>query len=153
MPMTKFRDRRLQYPITIILSLVAIAIEYFYSTCETACSSLRGDVFGIALQHIGIGYMAALIVLAILKKDLFLLILLSAGVGIEFYLVGFQIWHNTYCDYCLAFAGVLVLQFILNFDQRKWKLILLPMTGALILFTIVFKGYAMPVYANIRDIL
>ena len=147
--MTKFRDRRLQYPITIVLSLAAIGIEYFYSACETACSSLRGDIFGIELQYIGIGYMAALIALAILRQDVFLLILLSVGVGVEFYLVGFQIWHNTYCDYCLVFAGLLVLQFIVNFDRRKWKLILLPMAGALILFTIVFKGYAMPVYAGI----
>jgi len=146
--MTKFRDRRLQYPITIAFSLVAIAIEYFYSACETACSSLIGDIFGIELQYIGIGYMIALIALAVLKQDALLLILLSVGVGVEFYLVGFQIWRNTYCDYCLAFAGVLVLQFIVNFDRRKWKLILLPMAGAFILFPIVFKGYTAPVYAG-----
>ncbi|HNT69787.1 MAG TPA: hypothetical protein PKK79_11565, partial [Syntrophorhabdaceae bacterium] len=75
--------RSKRYIITIILSLAAIAIEYYYSICGDACSYLRGDILGIPLQHIGIGYMAAVIVLAILKKDTLLIILLSAGVGVE----------------------------------------------------------------------
>ena len=140
--------RSKRYIITVILSLIAIAIEYYYSICGDACSYLRGDIFGIALQYIGIGYMAALILLAILKKDLFLLILLSAGVGIELYLIGFQIWYNTYCDYCLAFAAVIVLQFIVNYDWKKKKLIIASAITALVLFSVVFKGSATPAYAE-----
>jgi len=137
-----------RYIITIILALIAIGIEYYYSTCETACSYLRGDIFGIELQYIGIGYMAAIIVLAILKKDTLLLIALSAGVGIEVYLVGFQIWHTTYCDYCLAFGIMLVLQFLVNCNWKRKKLILVSMVAALILFSIVFRGSVTPAYAD-----
>ncbi len=140
--------RSQRYIITVILALTAIVIEYYYSICGTACSYLRGDVFGIALQHIGIGYMTAVIVLAILKKDTFLIILLSAGVGIEVYLVGFQVWYTTYCDYCLAFAAALVLQFFVNCDWKRKRLIVSSMVIALVLFSIVFRGSATPAYAD-----
>jgi len=140
--------RSKRYIITIILSLAAIAIEYYYSICGDACSYLRGDILGIPLQHIGIGYMAAVIVLAILKKDTLLIILLSAGVGVEVYLVGFQIWYDTYCDYCLAFAAALVLQFIVNCDWKKKKLIIASVVTALVLFSVVFRGSATPAYAD-----
>ncbi|HOE17303.1 MAG TPA: thioredoxin domain-containing protein [Syntrophorhabdaceae bacterium] len=140
--------RSKRYIITIILALAAIAIEYYYSICGDACSYLRGDIFGIPLQYIGIGYMAALIALAILKKDTLLIILLSAGVGIEAYLVGFQIWYATYCDYCLAFAAALVLQFIVNCDWKRKRLIVAAMVAALVLFSIVFRGSATPAYAD-----
>ncbi len=137
-----------RYLITIILALIAIGIEYFYTICETACSYLKGDVFGIELQYIGIGYMAAIILLAILKKDTLLIVLLSAGFGIELYLIGFQLWYNTYCPYCLAFGGLLMLQFFVNLNWKKKKLIALCMIFALILFSFVFKGTATPVYAE-----
>jgi len=137
-----------RYAITIILALIAIGIEYFYTICETACSYLKGDIFNIELQYIGIGYMVAIIVLAILKKDTLLLILLSAGAGIEVYLVGFQIWHNTYCSYCLAFGGMLMLQFFVNLNWKKKKLIVACMIVALIIFSLVFRGSVTPVYAE-----
>lgn len=137
-----------RYIITVILALIAIGIEYYYSTCETTCSYLRGDLFGIGLQYIGIGYMAAIIVLAVLKRDTFLLILLSAGVGVEIYLVGFQIRYDTYCLYCLAFAATLVLQFFVNCDWKRKKLIFASMAVALILFSVVFRGSVVPVYAD-----
>ena len=137
-----------QYIVTIILALIAIGIEYFYITCETACSYLKGDIFNIELQHIGIGYMVAIIALAIFKKDTLLLILLSCGVGIELYLVGFQIWYNTYCYYCLAFGGILMLQFFVNLNLKKKKLIFASMIIGLVLFSLVFRGSVTPVYAE-----
>ena len=106
--------------LTIVLALIAIGIEFYYSICAGSCSYLNGDIFGIGLQYVGIAFMVCVIVLSILKKDLLLLALLSAGVGVEIYLVGFQIWHNTYCVYCLIFGGVLMVQFFINFD---WVLI------------------------------
>ena len=135
-----------RYIITIILALISIGIEYFYTTCETACSYLKGDIFNIELQYIGIGFMLVIITLAILKKDTLLLILLSAGAGIEVYLVGFQIWYNTYCSYCLAFGGMLMLQFFVNLNWKKKKLVIASVVTALILFSLVFNGSVAPVY-------
>lgn len=97
-----------KYVVNIVLSLVAVAVEVYYSICGGACSYLSGNLFGIDLQYIGIAFMALIILLSILKKDLMLVIALSAGVGVEVYLVGFQTWYDTYCPYCLAFGGVVV---------------------------------------------
>ncbi len=140
--------RSMKYIITIALALVAIGIEYLYTICDTACSYLKGDVFGIELQYIGIGYMVAIIVLCLLKMDTLLIILLSAGFGIELYLIGFQLWYNTYCPYCLAFGGMLMLQFFVHLNWKRKRLIVACMIFALILFSLVFKGTATPVYAE-----
>jgi thiol:disulfide interchange protein DsbA len=124
-----------------------MGIEFYYSICGGSCSYLRGDIFGIGLQYIGIAFMVVVIILSIIKKDLLLLALLSAGVGVEIYLVGFQIWHSSYCVYCLIFGGVLVVQFFLNVDREKNKTIFTVMAAALLIFPIVFHGSVTPIYA------
>ncbi len=144
--MIRFIQSR-KYILTIVLALGAMGIEFYYSICGGSCSYLRGDVFGIGLQYIGIVFMIAVIVLSITKKDLLLLLLLSAGVGVEIYLVGFQVWFDTYCMYCLIFGGVLVAQFSINFDRKKWKTALLCMVAALLIFPLVFHGSVTPSYA------
>lgn len=63
--------------------------------------------------------MVSLVILSITKKDTLLFILISAGVGIEFYLIGFQVWYNTCCPYCLAFAAVIFILFALNYKRRS----------------------------------
>jgi protein-disulfide isomerase len=136
-----------KYILTIVLSLIAMGIEFYYSICGGSCSYLRGDIFGIGLQYIGIAFMVVVIILSIMKKDLLLLVLLSAGVGVEIYLVGFQIWHNTYCVYCLIFGGVLVAQFLINLDWQKKKMAFVLMAAALLIFPFVFHGSVTPVYA------
>lgn len=130
-----------RYIITIFLAVVAICIECFYSICGISCSYLKGEIFGIQqLEYIGIIYMVVIIILAILKKNEYLLILLSAGLGSEIYLVGFQFWHHIYCLYCLAFAVIVIVQFILNCDKKKRMTILLSMVISFVLFFIFFKG-------------
>lgn len=134
--------------ITIILALVAIGIEYFYTICKTTCSPMRGDIFGIQLEYIGVAYMLATIGFSLLRKDTLLLVLLSCGVGIELYLVAFQIWHNTYCSYCLAFGAILMSQFFVNSDWKRKRLILGCMIMALFLFSLVFKAGVKPIYTE-----
>lgn len=141
----QLRDKK--YIIDIILALVAIGIEIYYSICAGACSYLKGTIFGIGLQHIGIAYMVVLVVLSIIKKDTLLLVFISAGVGIEFYLIGFQVWYNMYCPYCLAFAAVIFVLFALNFKRRNKFLSLASMALALILFAIFFEGSLAPAYS------
>ncbi len=131
----------------IVLALIAIGVEYYYTTCETSCSYLKGDIFGIGLQYVGIVFMVSIIILSVMKKDLLLLMLLSAGVGVEIYLVGFQIWFNTYCIYCLIFGGLLVTQFVINLERKKWNIAVLFMAAALLIFPLVFHGSVTPSYA------
>ncbi len=139
------RSRR--YVINVVLACLAVALEIYYSICAGACSYLKGTIFGIDLQYVGIAYMACIILLSILKKDTILLILISAGVGIEFYLIGFQVWYNTYCPYCLAFAAIVFILFVLNFKRDRKMLCIISMLLALILFSFFFKGSLTPSYA------
>jgi hypothetical protein len=137
-----------RYLVNIVLACVAVALEVYYSICGGSCSYLRGDLIDIPLQYIGIGYMALIIFLSIIKADTSLLMLLSAAVGIEAYLVGFQIWYHAYCPYCLAFGGVVFVLFLLNMNRtRKWSSII-SMVVALILFSLFFDGSVTPSYAG-----
>jgi uncharacterized membrane protein len=138
--------RSKRYIITIVLACAAVALEIYYSICGGACSYLRGDIVGINLEYIGIAYIASIMLLSILKKDTLLLVLLSAGVGIEFYLIGFQVWYNTYCPYCLAFAAIVFILFLLNTQRNRKALSVVTMGLALILFSIFFKGSVVPSY-------
>ncbi|MCX7965319.1 MAG: thioredoxin domain-containing protein [Syntrophorhabdaceae bacterium] len=144
------RDFLVQYRIyhTAILALFAIGVEIYYIVCHEACAYLRGELFGIPLEYVGIGYMVLIILLALAKKAFFLFLSLSVGVGIEFYLIGFQIWHSVYCIYCLTFGGLLILMFLVNFEQRWKRLSILSGIVGLILFAIFFKGTATFSYAN-----
>ncbi len=138
---------RHKYILTIILALLAVGLEVYYSICGGSCSYLRGDLFGIDLQYIGIAYMAFIVLLSVMKKDLFLILTLSAGLGVEMYLVGFQVWHDAYCPYCLAFGGVLMMMFFLNMRKAQIKLASICAALSLILFALFFKGSATPSYA------
>lgn len=136
-----------RYIINIIFACAAIAMEVYYSICAGACSYLKGSILGINLEYVGIAYMASIMLLSILKKDILLLIFLSAGVGIEFYLIGFQVWYNTYCPYCLAFAAIIFILFFLNAKRDRKMLSVVTMGLALILFAIFFEGSVVPSYA------
>ena len=141
------RVRRMKYIVNIVLACLAVGLEVYYSICGGSCSYLKGDIFGINLEYVGIAYMACLVLLSILKRDTLLIMLISAGVGIEFYLIGFQVWHNTYCPYCLAFAAVVFILFFLNFKRDRKALCIISMALALVLFSIFFKGSLTPSYS------
>jgi thiol-disulfide isomerase/thioredoxin len=137
-----------RYVINILLACVAVGLEVYYSICGGACSYLRGDLIGAPLQYVGMAFMACVVLLSLLKANALLLAMLSAGVGVEAYLVGFQIWYNTYCPYCLAFGGIVMILFVLNFDRaRKW-IAIVSMALALILFPLFFEGSLTPSYAE-----
>ncbi len=140
--------------ITLVLSFTAILVIYFYSTCETVCSPLKGSIFGIELQYVGIIYILSVASLIFLKRNK-LWLLLSAGVGSEIYLIGFQVWHHTYCLYCLIFAAIVIVLFIINLiqDYSEGKLLVrIPsrvflITIAFAIFAIFFKGSAVLQYS------
>lgn len=144
---TSVRASHRKTVINIILACIAVALEIYYSICAGACSYLKGTIFGIDLQYVGIAYMACIILLSLLKTDTLLLVFISAGVGIEFYLIGFQVWYNTYCLYCLAFAAIVFILFTMNFKRNRMTLCVVSMVAALIFFSIFFKGSLVPTYS------
>lgn len=133
--------------ISIVLACLAIALEIYYSICAGSCSYLQGSIFGMNLQYVGIAYMACIILLGILRKDTLLFVLISAGVGIEFYLIGFQVWYSTYCPYCLGFAAIVFILFLLNFQRGRIFLAIVTIVLALAVFSIFFKGSVIPTYS------
>jgi len=133
--------------ITILLSTIGVVIELLYVNCSTICRPFYGDIFGIELPYIGIIFMFFVALFALLKRDRYLLALLSAGIGVETYLISFQAWHKDYCAYCLAFAIIVALQFLINIKTeevvqgKKW-LVLFSFIVGLILFFVCFEGHA-----------
>lgn len=101
--------------LTIVLAVIGIGIMVYYSTCNTGCSALKGDIFGIDLRWIGIVYMLAVIILTACGETEYTRALLAAGLGVEVYLYMFQIQHGVYCPFCLAFSVMLITTFIVNY--------------------------------------
>lgn len=134
--------------INIILSITGIAIAVLQSTCEESCAYLKGSVFGLALNYLGIFFMGTLILSNLLKKDMAFLLFLSSGIGAELYLLGFQINNNVYCYYCLAFGAILFVLFLLNFERSKKGIITISLVIGFILFSVFFEGSTTPVYAE-----
>jgi hypothetical protein len=132
--------------INIALCVIAIGVIAFYNFCGGTCSYLKGAIFGIDLKYAGIFYMVVLIALNILKWDFIVLPSVSIALGVEAYLVGFQISYWTFCPFCLGFGIIVIGQFILNFKwSNKWYMFAGAIIG-LLFFVIFFKGSVVPTY-------
>ncbi|MGD0278368.1 MAG: thioredoxin domain-containing protein [Smithella sp.] len=108
--------------ITIALSLTGILLMIYYDYCDTACAYLKGDIWGINLKWVGIVYMLAIIIFALLRLSSFVRAMLAAGLGVEVHLYAFQIQNNVYCPFCLAFSVMVILSFIINYEvPSAWR--------------------------------
>ncbi len=114
--------KQYRHPITVALALVGIGLMLYYDYCDTACSYLRGDILGADLKWIGIAYMAAIIAFAFFRQSDFVRSLLAAGIGVEVFLLYFQLRQNVFCPFCLAFAATVIITFIVNYEASKaWQ--------------------------------
>jgi thiol-disulfide isomerase/thioredoxin len=108
--------------VTIVLAGIGIGIMAYYDYCDTGCSYLKGDIFGIDLKWVGMAFMAAVIVFAAFKQTPFVRALLAAGLGVEVHLYAFQVQNDVYCPFCLAFSVVLIASFIINYEvPSAWR--------------------------------
>ncbi len=113
--------------LTVLLAAAGIGLMVFYSACDfAACSYLQGDIWGLDLKIVGIVYMTAILLLALVKQADLLRMLLSGGIGVEIYLVAFQIREDVYCPFCLAFALLVIAAFAVNYrrphaDGNPWR--------------------------------
>ncbi len=169
---TKIRKHR--DIMTIALALIGVVLMFFYSVCDTSCTYLKGDIFGIDLKYIGIGYMLAIIACTLSKQTALVRILLASGIGVEVYLVAFQFREDVFCPFCIAFGATVVLAFTLHYEKPQargdWRRRIiyglgeteLPLIGGkgmpLLLFVILgylfvvltFSGSATPAYGAER---
>lgn len=144
--MKRFLTRNRQL-LTVLLALAGIGITLAYIYCYGACSSLRGDVLGVDLKYLGIFYMGAILILALMRKFLLCLLLFAFGTGGEIFLIGYQIRSGIYCPYCLAFAAMVFLGLAVNFERARKTLATLAAAAGLVFFLLFFSGAAVPAYA------
>jgi protein-disulfide isomerase len=105
--------------ITILLALAGIGLMIYYDYCDTACSYLQGDIWGIDLKWVGITYMAAIIAFAAFRQTPFVRVFLAAGLGVEVFLFSFQIRNNVYCPFCITFSAMVIAAFIINYEASS----------------------------------
>jgi hypothetical protein len=114
--------RKYRHIMTIALSLAGIVVMIYYDYCNTECSYLKGDIWGIDLKWVGIAYMIAVIIFAAFKLSPFVRAALAAGLGVEVHLYAFQIQNDVYCPFCLTFSIMLILSFIINYEvPSAWR--------------------------------
>jgi uncharacterized membrane protein len=101
------------------LMILGLALMIYYITCEDACAYLKGSILGVDLKVIGVIFLLTMGSLALLRQWSFLRALLAGSLGVELYLIGFQIQQNVYCPYCLALAALVVAAFIVNYEKPE----------------------------------
>ena len=134
--------------INILISLIGIGIVVLYSVCGQSCLYLKGNILSLDLKYFGILFMGVVIFSTLLKTPFILLFLLSCAIGVEIYLVGFQVKTGVYCPFCLAFGVTIFSLFLLNFDySKKIHAIIFAIFGLLV-FSLLFEGSVTPVYGG-----
>lgn len=137
--------------LSVFLPLIGIGLMLVYDYCDTSCSYLKGIFLGIDLKWVGVIYMGILFLSAFIggwPSTLLVghmrTILISAAVGVEFFLIGFQVVKDTYCPFCLAFSVCIFILFGINYtSMNKWIMAASVFAG-LLGFTIFFEGQVAP---------
>ena len=145
-------NQKIRSTANIVLPILGTGLMIYYDSCETTCANLSGTILGIDLKAIGIAFMATwlflnLIVLPEAKRSISLLrtTMLAAALGGEVLLVRFQIVHNTFCPYCLAFLACLIVLCVCNAGrQDSWRVAGSGLLAGAIAFALWFEGTAGP---------
>jgi uncharacterized membrane protein len=146
------RDQILKI-INVAFPVIGVGLMVFYGVCDTSCSSLQGTFLGLDLKVIGILYMAALLALTLPLASRWAAsvrhlrtMLLSGALGGEILLVRFQVVHDTYCPFCLAFGSCILVLFAANFTRMNKYLALGALLAGIAAFALFFEGSVLPLY-------
>jgi len=139
--------------INVIFPAIGVGLMVFYEVCDTSCSSLQGTFLGLDLKVIGILYMAALLILTLPPASRWSAsvghlrtMLLSGALGGETLLVRFQVVHDTYCPFCMAFGSCILVLFAANFTKMNRYLALGAFLAGIAAFALLFEGSVLPLY-------
>jgi hypothetical protein len=72
--------------------------------------------------------------------------MLAGALGGELLLVRFQIVHQTFCPFCLAFALCLAVLFAVHFPRMHKGLALAAFAAGVAAFALFFQGSVLPLY-------
>lgn len=139
--------------LSIFLPLFGMGLMIFYQYCNTSCSYVQGTFMGMDLKLVGILFMAALLAAALPPASRYpahvntlCTMMLSAAVGGEVLLVRFQVLHDTYCPFCLAFGVCVLTLFAVNFSRMNRYLALGSFLAGMGAFALFFEGSVLPLY-------
>ncbi len=139
--------------LNLVLPLTGIGLMLVYEYCDTSCTYLKGSFIGIDLKWLGVSYMAVLFLSAFYFKDFIAsamgymrTILVSAAVGVEFFLIGFQIVKDTYCPFCLAFSVCIFIIYGINFTSMNKRLMVVSIVAGFLGFFLFFEGQVSPTF-------
>jgi len=141
--MKRFLEKNRQ-ALTVVLALIGIGVMVAYAFCLGSCSYLKGDILGFDLKYLGIAYLAAVLLMAFLRKTLLCLLLLAFGAGGELFLIGYQIRADVYCPYCLTFGAAVFAALAVNFEWARKGLAALAAVTGLFFFLVFFSGSTEP---------
>ena len=137
--------------LNVLLPLIGVGLMLVYEYCNTSCSYLKGSFLGIDLKWVGVIYMGILFLGAFVRggpSATFVThvrtILISAAVGVEFFLIGFQVVKDTYCPFCLAFSACIFVLFGINFSGMNRWIMAASVLAGLLGFTVFFEGKVAP---------
>ena len=146
------RERILKI-INVSFPAIGIGLMVFYEVCDTSCSSLQGTFMGLDLKLIGILFMALLLAFTLPPAARWAdsvqwlrMMLLSGTLGAETLLVRFQVVHDTYCPFCLAFGSCILIMFVANFTKSNRYPALGAFLAGMAAFAIFFEGSVVPLY-------
>jgi uncharacterized membrane protein len=139
--------------INIVFPIIGGGLMIFYDVCDTSCSSLQGTFLGLDLKVIGILFMAVLLAMALTPATRraasvghLRTMMLTAALGGEVLLVRFQIVHDTYCPFCLAFGSCILILFVANFTKMNRYLAWGTFLAGIAAFALFFEGSVVPLY-------
>jgi hypothetical protein len=137
--------------LNVLLPLIGIGLMLVYEYCDTSCSYFKGSFLGIDLKWVGVTYMVILFLGAFAFQNSaspfvghLRTILISAAVGVEFFLIGFQVVKDAYCPFCLAFSACIFVLFGINFSGMNRWIMAASVLAGLLGFTLFFEGQAGP---------
>ena len=129
---------------SMVLVAAGAAAVVFYMTCFDACAGVTGTMGGIALEYVGLVYLAVIGAGLLRHWQTLVFVLLSAGIGAECYLVAYQIHTGDFCPFCLTFGAIVICLWLLQFDRRRWRSMFLVPVG----LAVIWLGFdvATPAY-------
>jgi hypothetical protein len=139
--------------LNVILPVVGMGVMIFYEICDTLCAYITGSFLGIDLKIIGILFMAVLLILTIPAISSYKTpvnhlraMMLAGAMGGEVILFRFQVVHETFCPFCLAFGLCLVILFAANFRGMNKYLAGASFLAGIGAFALFFQGSVLPLY-------
>jgi uncharacterized membrane protein len=139
--------------LNIALPVIGMSLMIYYEICDTICAHISGSFLGIDLKIIGILFMAVLLILTVpavaafkAPVDHLRTMMLAGAMGGEVILTRFQIVHETFCPYCLAFGLCLLILFAVHFRAMNKYLAGACFLAGVGAFALFFEGSVVPLW-------